>query len=90
MISLTVFVSLLFFYSLISQRLERTIITAPIVFTVAGMLMSPALPEILKAGFNAEVLFRLAEIGLVLLLFAGWFICSKKSICQARKQSASL
>jgi NhaP-type Na+/H+ or K+/H+ antiporter len=70
MISLTVFVSLLFFYSLISQRLERTIITAPIVFTVAGMLMSPALPEILKAGFNAEVLFRLAEIGLVLLLFA--------------------
>ena len=28
MISLTVFVSLLFFYSLISQRLERTIITA--------------------------------------------------------------
>lgn len=34
------------------------------------MLMSPALPEILKAGFNAEVLFRLSEIGLVLLLFA--------------------
>src|SRR4029077_13754532 len=70
MISLTVFVSLLFLYSLISQRLERTIITAPIVFTVAGTLMSPALPEILKAGFNAEVLFRLSEIGLVLLLFA--------------------
>ena len=32
MISLTVFVSLLFFYSLISQRLDRTIVTAPIVF----------------------------------------------------------
>jgi len=69
MISLTVFVSLLFFYSLISQRLDRTIVTAPIVFTATGMLLFPVLPEILKAGVNAEVLFRLSEIGLVLLLF---------------------
>jgi sodium/hydrogen antiporter len=69
MVSLVVFVSLLFFYSLISKRLERTIVTAPIVFTVAGMLMFPALPAILKAGINAEVLFLLSEIGLVLLLF---------------------
>ena len=44
MISLAVFVSLLFFYSLISQRLERTILTAPIVFTAAGMVMFPAFP----------------------------------------------
>jgi len=29
MMSLAVFASLLFFYSLISQRLERTIVTAP-------------------------------------------------------------
>src|SRR5260370_9577359 len=70
MMSFAVFVSLLFLYSLISRRLERTIVTAPIVFTVAGMLMFPALPGILKAGVNAEVLFRLSEIGLVLLLFA--------------------
>jgi NhaP-type Na+/H+ or K+/H+ antiporter len=69
MISLAIFVSLLFFYSLVSQRLERTVITAPIVFTVAGMLMLPALPVILKAGVNADVLFRLSAIGLVLLLF---------------------
>jgi len=69
MISLTVFVSLLFFYSLITQRLDRTIVTAPIVFTATGMLLFPVLPEILKAGVNAEVLFRLSEIGLVLLLF---------------------
>jgi len=33
------------------------------------MLLFPGLPEILKAGVNAEVLFRLSEIGLVLLLF---------------------
>jgi MFS family permease len=66
MIALAVFVSLSFFYSLSSQRLERTIVTAPIAFTVAGMLISPALPGILKAGVNAEVLFRLSEIGLVM------------------------
>src|SRR5260221_1138987 len=69
MTSLAVFVSLLFLYSLVSRRLEQTIVTAPIVFTAAGMLMFPALAAILKAGVNAEVLFRLSETGLVLLLF---------------------
>jgi hypothetical protein len=34
MIPLAVFVSVLFLYSLLSRRLERTIVTAPIVFTV--------------------------------------------------------
>jgi NhaP-type Na+/H+ or K+/H+ antiporter len=69
MTPLAVFVSLLFLFSLVSRRLEQTIITAPIVFTVAGMLMFPALPAILKFGVNASVLSWLAEIGLVLLLF---------------------
>ena len=69
MTSLAVFLSLLFFYSLISQRIERTILTAPIVFTVAGMLVFAAFPSILETGVNEEVLFRLSEIGLVLLLF---------------------
>ena len=69
MISLSILVSLFFFYSLVSRRLEQTVVTAPIVFTVAGMLMLPALPLIQKFGANAGVLSWLAEIGLVLLLF---------------------
>jgi sodium/hydrogen antiporter len=69
MMSLAVFILLFFFYSLVSRRLEQTIVTAPIVFTVAGMLMFPALPMILSFGVNAGVLSWLAEIGLVLLLF---------------------
>jgi hypothetical protein len=40
MIVIGIFVSLVFLYSLISRRLERTVITAPILFTVAGMLTS--------------------------------------------------
>ncbi len=69
MIPLAVFVSLLFLYSLLSGRLERTIVTAPIVFTVAGMLMFPALQGILRAGFTAKAALHIAEVGLVMLLF---------------------
>ena len=36
MILIAVFVSLVFLYSLVSQRLERTVLTAPIVFTATG------------------------------------------------------
>src|ERR1019366_9462214 len=69
MIYLSIFILLLFGYALVSRRLEQTVLTSPIVFTVAGMLMFPALPTILEMGFNANIFLRLAEIGLVLLLF---------------------
>ena len=38
MIYLVALVLLLFSYALVSRRLEQTVVTAPIVFTVAGML----------------------------------------------------
>jgi sodium/hydrogen antiporter len=66
---LAVFVALLFFYSLVSGRLERTIVTAPIVFAAAGMLVGSASPVLLGAAFDADAFLRLAEVGLVLLLF---------------------
>ena len=69
MIPLTCFVLLLFFYSLLSGRIARTMVTAPILFTGAGMLMFPALQGILRAGFTANVILRIAELGLVMLLF---------------------
>ncbi|MGA2409315.1 MAG: cation:proton antiporter [Candidatus Binataceae bacterium] len=69
MTPLALFVSLIFIYSLVSQRLERTIATPPIIFTAAGLLMFPALPWFLRAGINAAVVLHVAEIGLVLLLF---------------------
>jgi NhaP-type Na+/H+ or K+/H+ antiporter len=69
MITLLVFFVLLFLFGLASRRLERTVITAPIVFTVAGMLMFASLAGILKAGGTPKILLHLAEIGLVLLLF---------------------
>jgi sodium/hydrogen antiporter len=69
LISFAIFVSLLFLYSLLSRRLEQTLVTAPIVFTVAGMLMFPALHGILKPAVNEGIFLHIAEVGLVMLLF---------------------
>jgi sodium/hydrogen antiporter len=69
LIPLAVFILVLFAYALVSRRLEQTVVTAPMVFTVAGMLMFPFLPTLLEAGFNLNIFLHLAEIGLVMLLF---------------------
>jgi NhaP-type Na+/H+ or K+/H+ antiporter len=63
------FLSLLFAYSLASRRLERTVVTAPIVFTAAGMLIFVAAPGSVGASGAPEGSLVLAELGLVLLLF---------------------
>jgi sodium/hydrogen antiporter len=69
MVLLAVFVSLLFFYSLVSLRLELTVVTGPIVFAVAGILVGSISPAVLGPAFGLDVFLRLAEMGLVLLLF---------------------
>lgn len=69
MIALTIFISILFLYSLFSHRLERTVLTAPIIFTAAGMAMFRFMPDFMRLGVNSQVFLRLAEVGLVLLLF---------------------
>jgi len=66
---IAVFVALVFFYSLVSRRLEQTVITAPIVFTSAGILLILAMPGFHELNMERESLLKLAEIGLVMLLF---------------------
>ena len=70
MMLLSVFVALVFLHSLVSARLARTIVTAPIVFTVAGMLAFGVLPEFRESEHSLEVFLQVAEVGLVLLLFS--------------------
>lgn len=65
---LTVFICLLFVVSLVSARLEKTVFTVPIVFTLAGMLVFPGVPEA-ERSMDKHVFLTLAEMGLVLLLF---------------------
>ena len=56
-------------YALVSRRLEQGILTAPIVLTMAGMCV-PLLLELGDQRADLDVFLRVAEIGLVLLLFA--------------------
>jgi NhaP-type Na+/H+ or K+/H+ antiporter len=69
MILLVIFVLLVFLYSLVSRGLEKTVITAPIIFTAAGMLMVLAMPGIDPLGLERPHLLKVAELGLVMLLF---------------------
>jgi sodium/hydrogen antiporter len=70
MVILTAFVVLVFLYSLVSRRLEHTIITAPIVFTAAGTLLVLVISGPRDLHMPRETFLELAEIGLVMLLFA--------------------
>ena len=63
-----IFICLLFAYSLVSGRLEKTVLTAPLLFTLAGTCVFPALGLAAGRIHPADFLI-LAEIGLVLLLF---------------------
>ena len=65
---LVVFICLLFVLSLVSGKLEKTIVTAPIICTVAGILVLPWVP-LAETNLDKHVFLTLAEIGLVLLLF---------------------
>ena len=69
MIIISVFVLLVFLYSLVSRRLEQTVITAPIVFTTAGILLILAMPGLREMNLEKESFLTLAEVGLVMLLF---------------------
>src|ERR1035438_2370814 len=66
---LAIFIALVFLHSLVSGRLERTVVTTPILFTTAGLLVLLLLPELRERMVNPEVFRRIAEVGLVLLLF---------------------
>jgi NhaP-type Na+/H+ or K+/H+ antiporter len=66
---IAIFILLIFFFTLISKRIEKTILTAPIIFTVAGMgvyLISPILADF---EIHNKTILLIAELTLALLLF---------------------
>src|SRR5215472_16381240 len=63
------FIALIFFYSLVSARLDGTVVTAPMVFTTAGMGTFLLLSNVPAWEGGREFFLRVAEVGLVLLLF---------------------
>jgi NhaP-type Na+/H+ or K+/H+ antiporter len=63
------FVVLMFCYGLFSRRLERTVLTGPILFAVAGLTASRFVPDSPAREAALKIFLGLAELGLVLLLF---------------------
>jgi sodium/hydrogen antiporter len=64
-----VFVTVVFLYSLVSRRLEPTIITVPVIFTVVGFVITLAPPWFTAFEHDRNAFLLIAEIGLVMTLF---------------------
>ena len=69
MVLIAAFVALVFAYSLLSRRLERTVLTAPILFTVGGALMALAPEASTELALDRTGFLLIAELGLVMTLF---------------------
>ncbi|MFV0245629.1 MAG: cation:proton antiporter [Qingshengfaniella sp.] len=66
---LVIFLILIFSYSLISAVVERTRLTAPIVFTAVGIGVGSFATNLQSYAIDTETFLSVAELGLVLLLF---------------------
>ncbi|HMB52723.1 MAG TPA: sodium:proton antiporter [Thermoanaerobaculia bacterium] len=64
------FVAVLFAYSLLSRRLERLSVSAPMVFVAAGIALGPHLLGWTSLELTGETGLLIAEVALVVVLFA--------------------
>ncbi|MGB9176912.1 MAG: cation:proton antiporter [Methanoregula sp.] len=66
-----IFAIVLFIYSLVSHRIEGSMVTAPIIFVAIGILVSPEGLDIVPlVGAYSELVLVFSEIALVLILFS--------------------
>jgi len=84
MIFIATFVLTVFLYSLVSRRLESTVITAPILFTLAGMLLYRLPPTFSDPELKRQGFLLVAEIGLVMTLFTDAAHINLKSLTASR------
>ena len=78
-----VFALLVFAYSLIARRLSNSVVTAPILFTLGGVLVSPLVSTDMSAAQGEHWFLTVAEVTLVLLLFSD---ASRTSLRELRKE----
>ena len=69
-----------FGYALVSKRLSMTVVTGPMVFVTAGLLISPRVFDISLLELNSEVVQLLLEGTLVLVLFTDAMAIDYRSI----------
>src|SRR5829696_2995730 len=69
MVDFVVLASVIFAFGLVSRRLEGTILTAPIVFVVSGMILGPAGFNLVQLKLDDHTVLLLGEIALAIVLF---------------------
>ncbi len=69
-IFLAAFMAVLFLFSLVSRRIETSILTAPMVFLTAGLLLGPGGIDLVTLTAERDFVLLVAEIALVLTLFS--------------------
>ena len=69
MVDLTVLAAVVFAFGLVSRRLEGTVLTAPLLFVVAGIVLGPAGFALVEFELDDHIVLLLGEIALALVLF---------------------
>jgi NhaP-type Na+/H+ or K+/H+ antiporter len=69
MTDLVFFLLVVFIFSLLSRRIEGTVVTPPMLFVFAGMLLGPEVLGFSQGSFQSKPMLVLGEIALALLLF---------------------
>ncbi len=69
MIVFAVFIALIFVTGLLTRRLETTIVTVPMIFTLAGVVVAFLAPGLTQIEIRDPVVLLTTELTLVLLLF---------------------
>jgi len=66
---IAIFIILVFVFILVSKRIETTILTAPIIFTLAGLVVYYLSPRLADLEIHNHTILLIAELTLALLLF---------------------
>jgi NhaP-type Na+/H+ or K+/H+ antiporter len=70
MAELVLFILVLFIFSLVSRRIEGTVLTPPMLFVFGGMIVGPEVLGLSHGNFDSKQMLVLGEIALALLLFS--------------------
>ena len=69
-LELAILAILFFLYSVISGRVERSVITGPIVFVIAGFLLGPMVLGLFSGDVSRSEIRTIADLTLALILFS--------------------
>jgi sodium/hydrogen antiporter len=68
-VDLLVLAAVVFAFGLVSRRLDGTVLTAPLVFVAAGLVLGPAGLGIVAFALDEHTVLLLGEIALAIVLF---------------------